>query len=212
MNSVCTIYLVRHGQSEGNILLDKPESKWQDFGELGSNLSQEGEKQALLRAEELRDIPFSAVFSSDLARAKTTAEIIRLDRKLEVETTQLLREREWGDTGGRTREEMVEEIQRLQKGLTDREKMKVKVTETMESEAEAVSRLLTVLREIAVGYIGKNVLVISHNNLMRSLLIHLGYHKYDELYFRSIDNTGYIILESDGIDFFVKQTYGIHTK
>ena len=211
-NNLCTIYLVRHGESLGNILLNNPEQKWEDFGELGSDLSPLGREQAAERAKELQHIDFAAIFSSDLTRAKRTADIIKQDRELEIHTTKLLRERDWGNFGGRTLSDVAKELQKLQQGLSDREKMKVKATDSMESEAESVSRLITSLREISVAYANKTVLVVAHGNIMRSLLIHLGYVTYDELRSKTVTNTAYIVLESDGVDFFVKETKGIHKK
>lgn len=47
---------------------------------------------------------------------------------------------------------------------------------------------------------------------MRGFLIHLGFGTHKEFSGRSIENTGYFVLESDGVDFFVKETVGIHKK
>lgn len=62
------VYLVRHGQSEGNI------SPY--FQPLDSPLSEEGKKQAGLIAERLNKIPFEILISSPLVRAKETSEMI----------------------------------------------------------------------------------------------------------------------------------------
>jgi broad specificity phosphatase PhoE len=53
-------------------------------------------------------------------------------------------------------------------------------------------------------------LAVSHGGAMRALLMHLGYATFDELRGRSVENTAYIKLDSDGIDFFVKETKGIN--
>ena len=90
--------------------------------------------------------------------------------------------------------------------------MGYKYLDTMESADEAVSRLLTFLREVAVAYLGKTILVVNHGTNMRSLLTHLRYATFDELPDGSLENTAYIILESDGVDFFVKKKVGVNKK
>jgi broad specificity phosphatase PhoE len=52
-------------------------------------------------------------------------------------------------------------------------------------------------------------MVVCHGNIMRCLLSHLGFAKFDELTRKSVENTAYFVLESDGIDFFIKETSGI---
>ncbi|HVF69733.1 MAG TPA: histidine phosphatase family protein, partial [Xanthomonadales bacterium] len=79
----------------------------------------------------------------------------------------------------------------------------------IESREKAVGRLLTFLREIAIAYPGKTLLVVCHGRLISGLLIHLGVYKKDELNWNSVKNTGYFVAESDGIDFFVKELHDI---
>lgn len=215
-NQLTKIYIVRHGQSESNLHADQPPTFHAQWGETESPLTTLGQEQAKERAEELQDIPFDAVYSSDLTRAVQTAEIITLVRKLKAQTTELIRETNtWAHVSklrfqGRTMDEVREEMKNELQVLDEKGKMAYKYADTMESADEAVSRLLTFLREVAVAYLGKTVLVVNHGTNMRSLLTHLGYANFDELPDGSLENTAYIILESDGIDFFVKQTVGVH--
>lgn len=63
------LYIVRHGQTEGNrsrILQ----------GSSDIPLNDEGREQAQKASQVLKDVPFTAVFSSDLCRAYETAEIL----------------------------------------------------------------------------------------------------------------------------------------
>ena len=64
-----TIYIVRHGQTEWNIL-----GKTQGHGD--SNLTAKGREQAELLAESMTKYPIDYIYSSDLGRAYQTAEII----------------------------------------------------------------------------------------------------------------------------------------
>jgi len=41
-------------------------------------------------------------------------------------------------------------------------------------------------------------------------LIHLGYGTYDQLPPFSIDNTGYLVLKSDGVEIEIKEVVGVH--
>ncbi len=216
-NNLTTIYIVRHGESESNVNTDKPHLFHKQWGELEAPLTKNGEEQARKRAKHLQHIHFDAVFSSDLTRAKQTAEIIALEKELTIQTTRLIRERSYFpyihkvyEETGKTKEEIEEEMRHELQKLDENAKMAYKHGEGMESPEEAVSRFITFLREIAIAYLGKTVLVINHGNNMRSLLTHLGWAKFDELAGNAVENTGYIVLTSDGVDFFVKDTYGIN--
>ena len=207
-NNLTTIYLVRHGESEGNAMVASDH-----IAGKGSNLTQKGKEQEDALGKKLAQVHFAAAFSSDLARAEQTAEIITLERDLAVKTTERIREwslAEYFKTHpGQSRETVEQDLIQALQTLDDKAKLAYKHTEEFESANESVARLLTFLREIAVAYSGKNVLVVAHGNLMRSMLTHLGWATYDELAKNAIENTGYCVLESDGVDFFIKETVGI---
>src|SRR3990172_8408752 len=92
-NNYTTIYIVRHGETEWNI-------KGVMQGHSDSPLTKTGEKQAHQIAEELKEIHFDEIFSSDALRAKRTAEIIALERKMAVQAKTALRERNYGEFEG----------------------------------------------------------------------------------------------------------------
>ena len=75
-------------------------------GHTGVPLSAEGRCQATLLAARLRSVEFSAVYSSDLARAAETAGIITAGRDLPVTTDTDLREFSYGEWEGLTLEEV----------------------------------------------------------------------------------------------------------
>ena len=89
-----TLYLVRHGETVDNV---RQIMQGQTQGELTEN----GILQARQVAEDLKDIPFDAIIASDLKRSIDTARIIAAPHQLEVQTTPLLRERDWGGFTGR---------------------------------------------------------------------------------------------------------------
>ena len=64
--SECKFYLVRHGQSLGNLNRIY-------LGHTDVDLSELGYKQAEITAEHLRGVHFDSIYSSDLKRAHNTA-------------------------------------------------------------------------------------------------------------------------------------------
>ncbi len=88
------LYLVRHGETIDNV---RQIMQGQTQGELTEN----GILQARQVAEELKDVDFEAVVASDLKRSIDTAKIVAAPHQLEVLTTPLLRERDWGGFTGR---------------------------------------------------------------------------------------------------------------
>lgn len=198
MNNYCTFYIVRHGQSEANVT--------GDWG-VDTVLTSLGKEQAHRSKQELSKIPFSAIFSSDFLRAKQTADIIALEHTLEVQATKVLRERNYGIMEGTNTNMWATEIRDAFEAWYSKEyeqRLKEKMVEGMESDEEVISRTITFLRETALVYPGKNVLVVAHGDLMQTLLVHLGYGKHKQYHFEGIKNTGYVILRCDGVDFFIE--------
>lgn len=201
----CTIYLVRHGETEWNV-------KCLMQGHEDSPLTGEGIKQAKELAAKLKKIKFAAVFSSDLLRAKRTAEIITLEKKLAVKTTKLLRERSFGRFEGKTYQEYGNELKQMfekVEELNEKQKLQFKPATNIESYEEIFKRLNLFLREVSIAYPGKNILVVAHGGVIKAFLIHLGFAKYQELPAGTIKNTAYVKLLSDGTDYFIKETFGI---
>jgi len=202
-----TIYIVRHGETDAN-----KKGIIQGYGD--SALNEEGEKQAKEVADTLKDVAFDVIFSSDLSRARQTAEIINLERKLTINTSHLLRERNWGEYEGKPKGPYREENKKLLEALEQENSSKLWKFKTkgMESDEELIGRFITILREIAVTYQGKTVLVVAHGGPMRTLLIHLGWGTHKELSSGTLKNAGYIKLESDGIEFIIKDLKGVEKK
>jgi len=80
-----TLLLIRHGQTEWNLL-----GKY--TGQTDIPLNEAGRQEALLLAEKLKRNPPDVIISSDLIRAKETAEIVAAPLKLPVQTDANLRE------------------------------------------------------------------------------------------------------------------------
>lgn len=198
MSDFCTLYIVRHGQTDWNV-------QHITQGETDIPLNEEGIKQAQAMANNLKDIKFDAIFSSDLIRAKRTAEIITLEKQLAVETTQLLRERRYGKLNGQPYS-LMKGFNDAWEDLSKKEKASYKPYEGYETDEETVSRLITFLREVSVISPGKTILVVTHGGLMRAFLNHISEAVYLS---GAVPNLAYIKLESDGVDFYIKEKQGI---
>jgi 2,3-bisphosphoglycerate-dependent phosphoglycerate mutase len=196
----CTLYIVRHGQTEWNV-----EKRIQ--GHTNSKLTTEGIKQARATADKLKPIQFDAVFSSDLLRAHDTAKILLLERKLAIITTKALRERSFGNLEGKLSADVQTELQYIFnqiKAFTTEEQKKISRIKDVETEEQLVSRFITFLREVAVAYPNKTILIVTHGGIMIHFIQHLAF--MTNFY---VSNASYIKVESDGVDFFIKETEGI---
>lgn len=197
MNKLTTFYIVRHAETEYN-------TKQLAQGHLDSPLTERGINGARARAEKLRDIEFDLIFSSDLLRAKRTAEIIKLERQLEVKTTEMLRERYYGPFEGKPGHllsEFREFLVKLKEAGVD-----ISKNSPVESDESLVTRLLNFIRETSYAYPGKNILAVTHGGVIRIFLMHLGYKSLTR---KAVENTGYVKIETDGVEFFVREAVGI---
>src|SRR5574341_2480025 len=83
-------YFIRHGESEANTLhvISNRDSTFK--------LTERGRGQARALAEKLKDVPFAAIFSSPVLRARETAEILSGAFHLPYQVTEALREYDCG--------------------------------------------------------------------------------------------------------------------
>ena len=92
--NMTTLYLVRHGET-----VDNANQIMQ--GQTQGQLNENGLRQARELSELWKDREIDIVMASDLKRSVDTAAIIAEPHGLEVVTTPLIRERDWGDFTGR---------------------------------------------------------------------------------------------------------------
>ena len=203
-NKLTTFYLVRHGETDWN-------KKGTTQGQTDTLLNALGIKQAQETAKFLKNITFDLAFSSDLLRAKLTTEIIALEHNLAVETTDFLRERNFGSLTGKPYK-IVSSHFKLMTALSKNERIKYRVAPGAENDEEFISRIFTFLQKTAVTHPGKNILIGTHSGVLRNILIHLGYKTHEEYENMRMRNGGYIKLESDGIEFFVRETIGFEPR
>ncbi len=85
-----TVYLIRHAEAEGNVYR-------RCHGQYDSLLTPQGYAQLPHLAKRFTDVPLDAVYSSDLFRARMTAEAVAQPHGLPAETRPVLREIDMGD-------------------------------------------------------------------------------------------------------------------
>jgi 2,3-bisphosphoglycerate-dependent phosphoglycerate mutase len=146
---VTTIFLARHGETDWNA-----QERWQ--GHADTSLNERGREQARELAARLADIAFAAVYSSDLRRARETAEIVVDGRDLPLLIEPGLREIDVGSWQGLTGAE-----------IGDRERAD---GETLDAFRD---RVLAALESIGRRHEGADVLVVAHGGCVRTLQRHL---------------------------------------
>ena len=198
---LATFYIVRHGETDWN-------AEHRVQGQTDVALNAMGEVQAREAGALLKTIHFDAAYSSDLVRARRTAEMIVLDRELEVRTSKLLREQHFGKFEGNLWSETSHLFDERKK-LSEEELLHHKVADE-ESHFEVSTRLFTFLREVSVISSGQTILIVSHGGIMRYLLVRLGVGSLKKPKF--IKNTGYIKLRSDGVEFFLDEVNGLEER
>lgn len=100
------LYLIRHGEVEGA-------ASGKLLGRTDTPLSERGIEQAVKLAEILSTAQLSAVYCSDLQRARVTAEIIAKRRELKVQESSAWREIDMGKWDGRTMDTLHKEAPQL---------------------------------------------------------------------------------------------------
>lgn len=141
-----TLFLVRHGET-----VDNANKIMQ--GQTQGQLNEEGVRQAQQLRERLAGTSIDAVVSSDLKRAVDTARIVAGPHGLEVETTPLLRERDWGSFTGRYIPDLKDEV------WPDD-------IETLDAMLARAGRFLSFIK---AQYPGKTVLAVGHGIINKAI-------------------------------------------
>ena len=146
-----TLLLARHGETDWNA-----ERRWQGHAE--TDLNETGRAQSRELARTLDGERIDAVYSSDLARARTTAEIVGDVVGLPVRLDVRLREVDVGEWSGLTWREVEE---RFPNGAARRLAGETGWEHGEEFDAMA-RRVVEALHDIAARHDGGRVLVVTH--------------------------------------------------
>lgn len=147
--NVTQIVLIRHGITNWN-------AERRAQGQNDIPLNDIGREQAHALANRLKSEQWDMIFSSDLSRAKETADILGTALDLEVHPDTRLREMHKGETEGTTLEERINRwgIQWDQLPLG------------IENDVSITNRGVSFMTEIITKFSNKRILVVSHGALI----------------------------------------------
>jgi len=123
-------------------------------------LDEEGLEQARSLAERIESGEWDVLYSSDLLRAKQTAEILNVKLETEMYLDSRLRERSGGLIEGTTEEE------RVQKWGADWRELDV----GFETHESIISRGLSFIEDISAQHQSQKILIVSHGAFIKRLL------------------------------------------
>ena len=162
--AVTRLYLVRHGQSDGN-------AEGRFGGHSPTPLSALGLQQAELTAQVLAKEKINAIYSSDLLRAVQTAEPLAAITDLPIITTPAFRERKVGVLEGLTFDESKAAHPKDYYALVNRSVHHI-ITGG-ESYRQLLRRATRELHEILHVHQGENIVIFSHTGAICFLTLYL---------------------------------------
>jgi broad specificity phosphatase PhoE len=154
---VAELLLVRHGETDWN-----RDRRFQ--GHADQPLNETGRAQARALADELSGEAIDAVYTSDLARAHETAEILAARLDAEVVALRELREIDVGEWQGLTWPEIEERFPDGAQAWRERSHG----WESGETYEQLAERVVPALRRIAVAHPGGRAVVVAHGGTVRA--------------------------------------------
>lgn len=184
------LYLVRHGESEGNL------GRFY-CGHTDVELTEKGKLQAQNMAKFFENIHIEKIYSSPLKRAYNTAYEISKLKNIEIETNDLLKERYFGDFEGLKWEEIEAKYpEEAKKCIEQNIWYEYKNGESLEAVIKRVAMFLENITD--------NSVIVAHGVLIRIILYHLNFIGYDNMYEYSVGNCDILCIEDDKIKYLNK--------
>jgi probable phosphoglycerate mutase len=145
-------------------------------GHCDSALTAEGERQAASWGQRLSQFPWDRILASDTGRALATAERINAYLNIPLTTDPRLREQDWGRWAGKTIPQIqTEATQVLDEQINAGWNFCPPGGEPRES---VLKRSQKALIEAAGRHRGDNLLVVTHEGVVKSLIYHLCGRKF----------------------------------
>lgn len=164
MSGSTTLYIVRHGQTEWNVL-----HKMQ--GHQDSPLTALGIRQAEWLRDSLKERRLDQIYTSSSERTRRTAEVIRGSRETEIIACPDLREIHLGRWEGRTQSEVkAVDPAAFEAFWNDPERFQVEGSETFR---EVSNRALARMNQILKQHQGSHILMVTHTVVVKLLMAHL---------------------------------------
>ena len=169
------IWLVRHGQTDWNLT-----GRWQGQAPHAPGLNDMGRAQALDLQNQLKDIKISTIYSSDLLRARQTAELIAEPLGLTVILEPRLCEMNLGAWEGMLSSEVEAQFPqelaaRVQNPFHAR-------APQGESPSDMAERVVAAVNDIAKEHTAESVIIVSHGVSLAIIICHAKGFPLDEVY------------------------------
>lgn len=159
------LVLIRHGETDWN-----REGRYQGHTDVPLNAT--GRVQAAALAESQRGTPIDAIYTSDLQRARQTAETLAEVTGAPLFPDRRLREIAQGDWEGR----LFADIERTHPDLLARRRREPRLTRPPgegENVRDVWARLRPLIAEIHSRYAGSRVALVSHGAALAVLKVHV---------------------------------------
>lgn len=158
------LYLMRHGET--NLNLNGVYYGWTDC-----DINKKGIEQATLAAQYFKKIPLDAIISSDLLRAKHTAQIIAKEKKLSVLEEKSFREIHFGDWENKHFKFIEKDDKKNWEAWCD--DWENTSFPNGEEFQKFYNRVITKLYYFIEQYKNKTVLLVSHNGVLSAIFCEL---------------------------------------
>ena len=193
MNNKLKLYIVRHGQTEWNVL-----EKFQ--GQLNSPLTPEGIEKVKETAKELKNVNFEAGYTSQMGRTIATAEIIlennkyeqekTSDQKLKLQKLSELNEIHFGEWQGLTfKETFVKYPKEAHNYFYDVKNYNAKNIKGEELK-DGLERFLKGLKKIREEQKSENILIVTHGTVLELFFNYIQNKEADDLDERKLIGNG----------------------
>jgi phosphoserine phosphatase len=184
------IYITRHGETEWN-----KEKRMQ--GWLDSSLTALGRKQAQWLGERLKNVEFHAIYSSSLGRAYETANIVRMERNLQILKNDAFKEINMGSWEGKSQEEIK---------AVDEEQLDnfwhaphLYVPSSGENFQEIIDRTRKGIEDVISRHEGENILIVTHGVALKAIMLHFENRTLDRFWEPPfMHQTSLSLIEIDG--------------
>ena len=157
------LWLIRHGETDWNI-----EGRWQGQAESAPPLNKKGRAQSHATAKQLAREKFTAIYSSDLLRARETAEIISRRLSLPIQFDLRLREINQGKWEGMLGSDIAAQYL-LEWADREGDPLHARLPEG-ESAIEVATHVWDAADAIATLYPMGNVIIVSHGFALATIL------------------------------------------
>lgn len=157
------LYAIRHGKTDWN-------SKKITMGRIDIPLNEEGIKEAHVPAENLSSCNIDLIICSPLARTRQTADIVNLNKNVEIKYDDRLMERSLGDLEGKPY-------------TTDNDKLwDININTSIynvETMSDFKDRVYSFLEDIIKNYSDKDVLLVTHGGVSALINCYFNNTLYD---------------------------------